>query len=526
MFIEQKQKQENSKDLFLYRKLMIMAGAIYLLWWFAVEAVLPEAYNPFLSRILVVLFIFLTWSSSFLNEWARRHVRVLFVAGAWLITLHYYYLFYYNAGDANWIFGSYITVIAINLSLLSSGSLLAYSVFVVVLSMLMVIAIPSMGASVFLPGLITIVFQANIGLRSRFQLIKNLTESNERFQMLFNSTFEGVIVHQEGRTIDINDSLLQLLGCTRDEMIGKDAFNVIHPDEREFNIQKMRSGNITPYETKVITKSGQSIDVELRGKDFIYNKTPARLVTIQDIRDRKRAEKERVAALTLAENVRVRDEFISIASHELKTPLAAIHLQLQLIDRDLKEDVSKLELSKKLKEAMALFDRQILRLSDLVEAMLDVSRISSGRFLLNLTRVNLSVVVKEVIATLPYSPIEVEAGEDLFVTGDATRLYQVVENLLTNAIKYGEGKLIQMRVYREGNEVVLAVEDHGMGIPADYIDRIFDRFERAVSASNISGFGLGLYITRKIVEAHGGQISVRSAPHVGSIFTVRLKGIE
>jgi PAS domain S-box-containing protein len=502
--------QENSKENNLNRRLLLIAAGIYFLWWFAVEAILPGSFNPLMSRLFVVLVIFSIYLASFFSSWVYQNLRILFVSSAWLITVHYYYLFFGNSGDVNWIVGSYVTIMAINLCLLSGRALLSYSIFVVVLSMVLVILIPSLRSSVFLPGLITILIQANLGLHSRLSIIKNLVESNERFQLLLNSVFEGVLVHQNGAIVNASDALLKMLGYSKEEIIGKDPLDLLHPSVREIGAAKLKIADVAPYETKALTKNKQVIDIEIRAKDFTYNKSPARLVAILDISDRKRAEKERIKSLTLAENMRVRDEFMSIASHELKTPLTALSLQMQLIEKDFDKD------------SVGLIHRQIQRLTDLVETMLDVSRISVGVFHLDSQQVDLAAIVKNAVKSKANSTIEVSVPEHLFISGDSHRLAQLVDNLITNAIKYGGGKPIEVRLQQENMQAILTIKDHGMGIAPEFLPQIFGRFERGVSARNITGFGVGLYISKKIVDAHRGDINVNSEVGLGSTFRVQL----
>jgi PAS domain S-box-containing protein len=516
---------ENTKDLTVYRRLLVLAGVIYLLWWFAVDSLLPLAFNPFLGRVLVVLVVFTVFGLSYLNVGVRKHIRILSILCIWLITLHYYYLFYGNGGDSNWIVGCYITVMAVNFCLLSNAALLSYSLFVLLLSIGLVIFVPTLRLSVFLPGLVTIVVQANFGLRARLSVIKNLAESNERFQFLFNSTFEGVLVHRRGLIVSVNDAAAKMTGHSKEELIGRNILDIVHPDERVIAREKMLQEDVAPYELRGITKDGQTLPLEVRAKAFTYDKDQARLVTVQDIGDRKRAEKEKVEALTLAENVRVRDEFISIASHELKTPISSLTLQIQMIERELSRGGGHYS-TEQLAEFVALFNRQIHRLTELVETMLDVSRISAGRLTLDFQRTDLANLVREVVTHLRarYQPSEIrmDVPEHLWLEADHGRLVQVVENLVTNAIKYGQGRPIQVCVLMQDDQALLVVEDHGLGIAPEFVERIFDRFERAISARNISGLGLGLYIARQIVEAHHGRVTVKSELGQGSVFTVNL----
>ena len=223
---------EAERELRLYRRLCLLVGAVYLLWWLAVEALLPNAYNPLFGRLVVVVAIWAIVASSYASAWVRRHVRMLWACGLWLLTAHYFYLFYENAGDINWVVGSFITVTAISLGLMSRAALLAYSAFAVALSIGLVFEIPLLRHSVFVPGLMTVLLQANIGLNSRLGVLRDLAASNEHFQLLFDSTFEGVLIHEAGRIVQVNEALVRILSYTRDEMVGREALGFVHADDQ------------------------------------------------------------------------------------------------------------------------------------------------------------------------------------------------------------------------------------------------------------------------------------------------------
>lgn len=168
---------DSARELRLYRRLLIFAGAIYLGWWFAVEALLPHTYNPLLGRLVVVAAIWGIGAVSHASAWARSRMSLLWACGMGLVTAHYFYLFYENGGDINWVVGSFIVVSAITLGLFSRASLIAYSVFTTALALAAAIALPTLHHSVFLPGLATVLLQANIGLHSRLALIRDLAAS-------------------------------------------------------------------------------------------------------------------------------------------------------------------------------------------------------------------------------------------------------------------------------------------------------------------------------------------------------------
>jgi signal transduction histidine kinase len=174
--------ERTERELRLYRRLCLLVGGVYLVWWGAVEALLPGAYNPLLGRLVVVVAIWAIAAASYANVWIRDHLRELWICGLWLLTAHYFYLFYENDGNTDWVVGSFITVTAVSLGMLSRGSMIAYSAFALVLSVALAIAIPSLRQSVFIPGLMTVLLQANIGLNSRLGLLQDLAARSEELQ--------------------------------------------------------------------------------------------------------------------------------------------------------------------------------------------------------------------------------------------------------------------------------------------------------------------------------------------------------
>jgi PAS domain S-box-containing protein len=225
--------------------------------------------------------------------------------------------------------------------------------------------------------------------------------------------------------------------------------------------------------------------------------------------------------------VEARDEFLSIASHELRTPLSTLLLNLDSLKRQLTHTNTDEKARRKLESAL----RQTLRMEKLVNSLLDVARIAAGRLELELEESNLTEIVRQCVDRLGEqamsagSPIMLHSSRtsgDIVGRWDRMRLEQVMTNLLSNAIKYGEGQPIEVSVEVEGEQAVVRVRDRGIGIAPEHMDRIFDRFERAVSSRNYSGLGMGLYITRQIIEAHGGAIAVESEVGRGSMFSVLL----
>ncbi|WP_237079087.1 ATP-binding protein [Myxococcus xanthus] len=228
------------------------------------------------------------------------------------------------------------------------------------------------------------------------------------------------------------------------------------------------------------------------------------------------------------EAIRLRDEFMSIASHELKTPLTPLSLKLQALSRELARHPG--PVPRDLVESyVTVGARQVQKLAELVGDLLDVSRISAGRLSLELEELELGSLVRDVVtryepqAARTGSSLQLEAGDfDIVGRWDRLRLEQVITNLVDNAVKYGNGRPIHVRLEPHAGGARLTVRDEGIGIAPQHLPRLFGRFERAVSERNYGGLGLGLYITRTLVEAMGGRIHVESRLGRGSTFTVEL----
>jgi PAS domain S-box-containing protein len=216
-------------------------------------------------------------------------------------------------------------------------------------------------------------------------------------------------------------------------------------------------------------------------------------------------------------------ELIGVASHDLGNPLNTLQLMLARLRR-----VEPEQDPQRVREGLATALRHAQRLGQLLHNLLDLSRLSSGKLALEVSRVDLAELVREVVerhseqAAEAGSRILLEAAPGVEGMWDRLRLERVVTNLLSNALKFGRGKPVEVRLAQSDGLARLTVRDHGVGIPPEAQRRIFERFEREKSAGRHAGFGLGLYIVRQLVEAHGGSIRVESTPGEGATFTVEL----
>lgn len=226
------------------------------------------------------------------------------------------------------------------------------------------------------------------------------------------------------------------------------------------------------------------------------------------------------------EAIEIRNDFLSIASHELNTPITSLKLQLQMVRKSIqmsKDGVFPIERFAKSVEASV---KQVDRLISLIQILLDVSRIQSGKFNFSFEKFEFHQLVTDVmerhkeILSSSNCTLEFHNGPDIEVVWDKVRIEQVLTNLITNAIKYAPGK-IEFIVNEDKNNVIMQIIDHGKGIPQSKLKTIFDRFERASSNESIGGLGLGLFIVREIVEGHQGKIEVDSDDN-GSKFKLTL----
>jgi len=304
---------------------------------------------------------------------------------------------------------------------------------------------------------------------------------------------------------------------------------LVHPDDQELikrtverAVQQKKDYKL---EYRLIWEDGSVHWVHARGR-AIYDaetQTPIRMLgTLVQIDHRKKAETELLAAVT------ARDEFLSIASHELKTPLATLHLQAQLRTKNLAKENMAAFTPEKLQKMNEMDTRQIKLLICLVDDMLDISRLRSGKLTIKSESCDLSQLAREVTDGINLSikdstsTISIHAPLGIIGNWDRYRIEQILNNLLTNAIRYGNKKPIEVKVTTQNGRARLTVRDSGIGIEVKDQKRIFQRFERAGPSSEASGLGLGLYITQQIVIAHGGSVSVESQLGKGSCFTVDL----
>jgi len=346
---------------------------------------------------------------------------------------------------------------------------------------------------------------------------------------------DAVIIFEprKWRILYVNHGASVLLGYSRDELLrmGPADFMAEHDGIGFQEVLAPLVEGSQPHillETKFRRRDPLAVPIDVSVQ--LIRIGVDRIVSIaRDITERKRTQLERELLYREAvDAIRARDEFLSVASHELRTPLSALQLQIQMLLQPPRRSPQAILSREQMKPKLEMAYKQIQRLTGLIEELMDVSRITAGRLRLELEEIDLSAVVRDVVGRLgeeasrTQSHLEVSAVTPVVGMWDRIRVDQVVTNLLTNAFKFGGGKPIEITVEEKGPIGRLVVADHGIGIAPQDVERIFHRYEQAISARAVGGLGLGLYIARQIVEAHSGTIRVDSQPGAGSTFIVDL----
>ena len=372
-------------------------------------------------------------------------------------------------------------------------------------------------------GIIKANYEAQLSLNKLDTIVHNLTEGL-------------VFIDPNGKVIYMNPESLRIhqFEGLHDYLIQIDQFasflevydlnGVLLPVE-DWPISRVVNGEkFVDYEVVVKRSDSGHVWVGSFSGIRVLNADGSPLMSVLSVKD---ITPKKTIEIELKEALKARDEFLSIASHELRTPLTSLKMQLQLTNRGLKS-ADKIPSPEKIQKVMDVSLKQVERLTSLIEDLLDVSRIQSGKLTHRFEPVKIKELIEELIDRFSEqshqtnTPITFLANVDPILNCDPFRIDQVLTNLISNTLKYASGKPVD--VVLDGNDEYISIQviDQGMGIAKSKIPLIFNRFERAAAETNISGLGLGLYITKSIIDAHHGQINVESELGQGTTFTVLL----
>ena len=350
--------------------------------------------------------------------------------------------------------------------------------------------------------------------------------SEERYRLLLENSPDCIkTLDAEGRFLSVNKAGLQMMGRTLEETLGRLYLNDFHPADQP----AIRRGLAKALEGETTSLEARSHPAAPRQINWLVTFVPPNvqgevLVVARDVTGLKRAEETmRRANEELARLSRLKDEFLSMASHELKTPVTSIKLFCELALRQPQKVAARLP------EVLATINRQADHLVSLVNDLLDVSRLDLGRVRLELEPCDVEELLDEVcrlsLELYPSHPLRCQPPpEPVLVRADRSRLIQVLQNLIDNAAKYSaEGSPIEVSVAVANERVTLAVRDLGPGIAPEDLPHIFERFFKSpTQQALVPGLGLGLYISRELIKRHGGRLWAESTPGQGSTFYIEL----
>ena len=359
-----------------------------------------------------------------------------------------------------------------------------------------------------------------------------LQDSEIRYRRLFETAQDGILIldTESGRITDANPFMSELLGYSHEHFLDKELWEIGLFSDKSANEAAVRTlqekGYIRYEHLPLETSRGLRVEVEVVANAYREDHHKVIQCNIRDITERSHLDKQmQEQASALADLHRRKDEFLAMLSHELRNPLAPISNAVHLLRLGKNEEPLQ-------QKARTIIERQLAQLTRLVDDLMEVSRITTGRVQLRLDRVILSSIVERAVETA--RPLIDQRRHELTVSlpthpiwlnADASRLEQVVVNLLTNAAKYtDEGGHIWLTVQEEGTDCVLRVRDTGVGIAPDLLPRIFELFTQAERSLDRSqgGLGIGLALVQRLVEMHGGKVAVISALGQGSEFVVHL----
>jgi PAS domain S-box-containing protein len=360
-----------------------------------------------------------------------------------------------------------------------------------------------------------------------------LRESEVRYRRLFETARDGILIldADSGKITEVNPFLCELLGYSRAELLGKELWEIgVFEDvaaSRAAFEQLQRTGYDRHEDLPLKTRDKGQVEVEFVSNVYSAGGKSVIQCNIRDVTDRIRMQREiNRQAAELADAYRRKDEFLAMVSHELRNPLAPILNAVYILRLQGGENVLQ-------REARGMIERQTAHLARIVDDLLEISRIATGRIHLRVAKVELNSIVHRASAVsrslieARHQHFSVSLGEaPVWLNADPVRLEQVVVNLLNNAAKYtGEGGQIWLTVRLLEGEVEIRVKDTGVGIEPGLLPRIFDLFTQAEKSLDRSqgGLGIGLALVRSVVEMHHGRVTAESeGAGSGSEFIVRL----
>jgi len=354
-----------------------------------------------------------------------------------------------------------------------------------------------------------------------------LRESEDRYRGLINGVPDYILVHRNGKILFVNPAAIEVIGRQKEDLVGSDIMNYIAPESRALVIamvMKRAAGEVVPtYEITIITKGGEKRVTEVHGSLITFDGMPASLNVLSDVTERKQAEDMREHLLhDLSQKNAELERFTYTVSHDLKSPLITIKGFLGYLEKDALAGEAE-----RLHDDIARIHTATSKMEEFIAALLELSRV--GRFVNPPVQVPLALLVQDAVEALDAQICErgvtfTMPGDLPEVYGDRVRLQQVMTNLIGNAVKFmgdQEEPRIEIRAYQKEESVFVCIQDNGIGIAPENLDKIFSVFTRL--DPSIPGSGIGLALVRRIIEVQGGECRVESeGAGMGSTFCFTL----
>ncbi len=379
--------------------------------------------------------------------------------------------------------------------------------------------------------MLKLIGKLQLQISERLKVEEELRQSEQRFKQIANSSYEGIIIHDDGLILDANERSAVLFGFGSEPLVGKVITDLMPPESRSKVTAQLLARNDEPFEAISRRKDGTEFHMEVRGRDMVYEGHDARVFVFRDITERKRAEFEiKEYARKLEKSNEELSDFAFTASHDLREPLRKIHAYSDLLAEELKEKVSDEE-----REYLDSIQRAVGRMQNLINALLSYSRISTSTE--PFVNTDLTVAADEAVDDLQVLLEEacgiVEIKDMPVIEADPIQIRQLLFNLIGNSLKYRKkdrppvvriSAIIEETTHDgpKESQCVLQIQDNGIGFEQKYHDRIFTIFKRLHGRGEYEGTGIGLALCSKIVRRHGGAISAEGELGVGSTFKVTL----
>lgn len=367
---------------------------------------------------------------------------------------------------------------------------------------------------------------------------RNLGKCEKNQENIFDFFSDSVFICCNRKVVSVNDKAIKLIGYkSSNEIIGEDIGAILNPhldytEEMNNIVNQLESGlDVSNIKQKLITKDKSVLCVEVSGTPYRYSEEPTIMIIIHDITEIKKADETRNKLDEAIRSDKLKTDFFSNTSHELKTPLNIILASIQLI-HSIHEESMDCTKYKKVNKYMNTMKQNCYRLLRLINNLIDITKLEVDFLNMNLGNYNIVSVVEDITLSVAeytqsknISLIFDTDIEEKMIALDVEKVERVILNLLSNAVKFTEshGK-IYVKVCDGKDRVFISIRDTGIGIPKDKLHKIFDRFNQVNSTlvKNLGGSGIGLSLVKSIVEAHGGNINVKSEYRMGSEFIIEL----